>query len=279
MADSRNGHVPPLSPSQKSNGASLSANVEAILSFIDGAGITSSKLVCEHFPISRMTVYRALKQLEEMNYITREHGLIKMRTLGDFSTRLHLHNEAKRRIAEWTVYNLIPPHSSIVIESGTTVGFAVPYLAAKSPSVVLSNGLEVIELARTYLKETDILGSGGFLHHSRFIGEDAVRFFGQHHADICLISAGACSVEHGCMDINKLESEVKRNMLQNVRKRILVVDRSKINKNSVSKFAEIRQFDHLVTEAGADSEFVQKVREYGVACHLVGDTSIVQGKT
>lgn len=247
------------------------------MSFIESAGITSSKLVCEHFPISRMTVYRALKQLEEMNYITREHGLIKMHTLGrrpknflgDFSTRLHLHNEAKRKIAEWTVHNLIPSHSSIVIESGTTVGFAVQYLAAKSPSVVLSNGLEVIELARTYLKETDILGSGGFLHHSRFIGEDAVRFFGRHHADICLISAGACSVEHGCMDINKLESEVKRNMIQNTEKRILVVDSSKINKNSVSKFAEIHQFDHLVT----DAEFVQKVIQCGVACHLVGEAA------
>ena len=267
MARSRNGYS-----------TSLSSNAEAILSFIDGAGITSSKVVCEHFPISRMTVYRALKQLEEMNYITREHGLIKTRTLlpqnsEDFSMRLHLHNEAKRKIAEWTVQNLIPPHSSIVIESGTTAGFAVPYLAAKSPSVVLSNGLEVIELARTYLKETDILGSGGFLHHSRFIGEDAVRFFGRHHADICLLSAGACSVEHGCMDINKLESEVKRNMIQNAEKRILVVDSSKINKNSVSQFAEIHQFDHLVTEAGADAEFVQKVARCGVECHLVGNAS------
>ncbi len=248
----------------------LSATAEEILTVINRHGATTSKILCESFDVSRMTVYRALKQLEELDYITRNHGFITMKEVErDFSSKIHLQNEQKKKIAKWTVQNLIPQNMSIMLEAGTTVGFVLEYLAERHPAVILSNGLETLRLARYYLKDTDIFGAGGFLHHSQFVGSETVDFFAQHHAEIVLLSAAACSFELGYMDVNKLQCEIKHAMIQNADQCIMLLDSSKLNRLSVTKFADINSVNHLVTHTDADPKLIDKIRATGVQCHLV----------
>ena len=71
-------------------------------------------------------------------------------------------------------------------------------------------------------------------------------------------------IERGLSTPSIDTADVKRKILHNARARILLADSSKIARESLARFATIDEMDVLITDAGADAEFIRQVQAQNV---------------
>ncbi len=93
---------------------------------------------------------------------------------------------------------------------------------------------------------------GGVFHpasasFSGTIGMDTLRSLG---INIAFLSAAGVDFDRGATCMHFHEAEIKRQVIAQARKRVLVFDSSKIGKLKPAFFGDIASFDVLVTEAG-----------------------------
>ena len=67
--------------------------------------------------VSQVTIRKDLDALEELNFLTREHGYATMKNMSDISNRMAFCYETKQRIAE-KASEIISDGETIMVESG-----------------------------------------------------------------------------------------------------------------------------------------------------------------
>ena len=85
------------------------------------------------------------------------------------------------------------------------------------------------------------------------------------------LSANGVSLEDGLTSSSPETKGIKRVLIESGKRTVLLADSSKLGKASFFRFADLDQIDVLITDSGADPEFVGAVRALGVT---VGDLSI-----
>ena len=69
--------------------------------------------------VSQVTIRKDLDALEELNFLTREHGYATMKNMSDISNRMAFCYETKQRIAE-KASEIISDGETIMVESGSS---------------------------------------------------------------------------------------------------------------------------------------------------------------
>ncbi len=217
------------------------------------------------FPASRMTLYRAFKRLETKGYLEPEHGKVYLNPAieiePDFVSKTIINIKLKDKIARWAVEEFVSEGTIVALESGTTVASCISYLKSKRPGSLLSNGINVVQLAAAEsLPDTDIYCSGGKLRRQSmsFIGSEAQRFFSVHHADIAFVGASAIDPKLGIMDT---EIEIKRQICDNASRSILLADSSKFGKRSLLRFGDLSSVDTIVTDSQINPEVATQIQQ------------------
>ncbi len=79
--------------------------------------------------VSQVTIRKDLDALEELNFLTREHGYATMKNMSDISNRMAFCYETKRRkrVAE-KASEIISDGETIMVESGSSCALLVKYL-------------------------------------------------------------------------------------------------------------------------------------------------------
>ena len=114
---------------------------------------------------------------------------------------------------------------------------------------------------------------GGLLDaHSRsMVALSAERFFGDIHADKLFLSVKALDAE-GIYDFNMKETPVKRAMIEAAEEVIVLADKTKINRKSLSLINTLSQIDTLICDeidsdeilihlTSAEIEVIQTIHE------------------
>ena len=78
--------------------------------------------------VSQVTIRKDLDALEELNFLTREHGYATMKNMSDISNRMAFCYETKQRIAE-KASEIISDGETIMVESGSSCALLVKYLS------------------------------------------------------------------------------------------------------------------------------------------------------
>ena len=220
------------------------------------------------FFIGEATIRRDLEKLGKKGLLKRTYGGAVLLEGLDIEIPLSV-RESEEKVPKDIIGNsaasLVTSGDIIIIDSSSTALRLVPYLSAKNNLTALTNGAKTaIELGE--LPQIKVYCTGGRLRENSlsFIGETAEIFIENYFADIVFFSCRSISTQYGIFDSNEQESSLRRIMMRNSKKSVLLCDHTKFDKVSFSKICDFTKIDCLITDVKPSDEWTNYLKDLDV---------------
>ncbi len=213
------------------------------------------------------TVRKDLIQLERSGQLRRVHGgAVPVEQLSyepAVSARTGFAAE-KAQIARAALAHL-PARGSILIDAGSTTAQFAELLPRDLELTVYTNTLSVA-LTLVGRPGLTVFTLGGRLRSRTLAEVDdfAARSLSEINVDVALLGTNGLSLDRGLTTPDPAEAAVKRLMLGAARRRIFLVDHSKIGLVRGIQHAQIADVDLLITDRGLDAEQRRALEAAGV---------------
>lgn len=229
----------------------------------------------EDLGVSPATARRDLAVLERQGKVKRTHGGAVMPGLtqyeDSFQQRLEEAVEAKERLA-WAAVGLLEVDDTVFVDSSTTAYYAARRMLAGAARVTcLTNLVPVMNLFSTADPAgASMVGVGGIFRALTlsFVGPCAVRTVESYLAHRAFISVKGITAEGYLTDINPLEAEVKRAMIRQSDKPVLLVDGRKFEQKGFSVITHVSDVSLVIT-ADARQAQIEDLEKLGVSVQNV----------
>jgi len=235
----------------------------------------SIKELVSHFNVSEMTIRRDLSLLSSENLVELIPGgvVAKPNAPGDekyLITREETQRmKEKEKIARLAV-SMIAPNETIILDAGSTTEYLAKFIPDELPVTVLCHAVNTfVELYRK--KNCNLILAGGYLHPTSLIFEshEGLELIRKTRADKAFIGASAVSGQLGITCIHHYEVEIKKAIMNSAKTRILIVDSSKFGQVKVIHFADLREFDMVITDSEISREYTEIIRNLGIDLQIV----------
>jgi DeoR family transcriptional regulator of aga operon len=235
----------------------------------ESGGVTVAGLERD-FGISPATARRDLAVLERQGKVRRTHGGAVMpgytQHEDSFQQRLAEAVEAKRRIAR-AAASLLEPEETVFVDSSTTAYYAARRVISDAPNVTcLTSLVPVMDLFSTADPSgASMVGLGGIFRPLTlsFVGPCTVRMIESYLADRAFVGVKGITPEGYLTDINPMEAEVKRAMIRQAARPVLLADGRKFEQRGFSVVGHLSEVSLVIT-AGAKQSYVDALVERGV---------------
>ncbi len=234
--------------------------------------------VAESLGVSVVTVYRDVQILEGAGLIERSKGVLRPRASstaelppGIRRTKSPREKAALSRAAA----SLVSPGDVLMIDDSSTVLPMVAELESTYPLTVVTNSMAVGRaLAESKTAELVLIGGRYLPWADAFYGSLATSFVEGVRADLCVMSDAAVWGD-GVYNPVDVVVELKRAMLRQSSRRVLLVDSTKFERRAWQKTAPLRAFDTILVDGRTKREHVDMLRAGGAEVVVVpvgGDT-------
>ena len=248
------------------------ARRKALLDFLLPVGSAQVEEVAAHFGVSRMTVHRDLKILEDQGIVRRVYGRVMVRwsSLVESATlyRSHLSDPEKEALARAAV-EMVEPGQAIILDDSTATSRMGPLLVGCKPLTVITNCLAVIETLRdAHGIETVCLGGHYNPRFNAFFGYLCEQAVASLRANILFMSTSAVfagTAYHQQEEVVK----TKRALMEAADRRVLLVDSTKFGTTALIKLAGLKEFDLAITDTGIAAADAEALRNNGVQLRIV----------
>lgn len=229
--------------------------------------------LCEQFNVSMITVRRDIAQLQRKGTIEKIYGGVTARkgeTLTPFDVRNISNREAKTAIGKRAAA-LVHDNDIVFLDSGTTALHVLDNLSALHNVTIVTHSLQAMLAALPY-QNLNVISLPGQLYRktSSFTGLDAIRFLKSYNITIAFMGASALSLEHGVSNSSPLEYEIKMTAMQRAAKSVLLIDGEKFGRTALLTYAQISDFDAIVTECMPAPEYVKACQDGGTELIIAG---------
>ena len=229
----------------------------------DGCSVAT---LAEELDFSKATIRRDLQDLEAEGRIERSHGgAVPVPSAGrerSYDQREVDRLEAKQAIAARASEEIRDGHV-VCFDAGTTTT-EVARAAPDSGYVGVTNMPELaLELADT---DVDVKLTGGTLRarSHALVGPPAEAFLDQRHVDFLFLGTNGVTADTGLSTPDEDEAAVKRAMVANARRVVLVADSSKFGARSFVTVADPDAVDLFVTDEPLPGELADAFAETDV---------------
>lgn len=250
-----------------------------IIEIMQNQNIITIKDLAQQLNCTEMTVRRNLDELQNMNFVKRERGyaiLLQPAKDTDYYVESGEHEREKRAIATIAL-QYIHPSQSICMDSGTTIQQLITMLPMAMPLSVITPSL-VGALALSDNTNIQVLIPSGVMHHTnRSILISDPEWLSQYRADIAFMSCRSFRVPGGAFEHSQALTSTKRALASIAQKRILLLDYSKWNVNSLCNSLKLSDLNILITDNKAPLELATKAAEKGIEIIIVNpDNNVIQ---
>lgn len=212
--------------------------------------------------VSQMTIRRDLQKLVEAGQVIRIPGGARIEhwrgAERSFFERLQKMSNAKRSIGA-AASALIADGESVVLDSGTTTLYVARELRARRNVVVFTFSLAVLE-ELTSAEGIRVELTGGVYRASShdLIGHAVAKSLSSIFAGTVIFGAAAISFTHGVM---VHDPDTQHEMLHAGKRKVLVVDSSKIGAEATYRLCGIEDCDMILTDKGISPDDLARLRK------------------
>lgn len=249
-----------------------------ILNNLSVNGFVSIKELSKRLEVSEMTVRRDLRELSKENIVTLIPGgaVLKRNSPIDTDEDKYLIQAAESLMLEEKIKisrkaaSLIEPNDVIVIDTGSTTENIPKFIPENMPLTVICYALNI--LFNVYEnKNWKLIFPGGYFHGDTLMLEspEGIEMIKRIRANKAFISAAGVSEKLGVTCATAYEKETKRAVIESSDKKILLVDSTKFGKIKISHFADLTDFDIVITDSGISKEFVNIIKNIGIKLYIV----------
>jgi DeoR/GlpR family transcriptional regulator of sugar metabolism len=245
----------------KMNELTERSRLDSILQMLKVNTSASIGEIAETFHVSQMTIRRDLQKLVEAGQVIRIPGGARIEhwrgAERSFFERLQKMSHAKRSIGA-AASALVGNAESVVLDSGTTTLYVARELRGRSNVVVFTFSLAVLEELAS-AEDIRVELTGGVYRSSShdLIGHAVAKSLTSIYADIVIFGAAAISFTRGVM---VHDPDAQRELLQAGKRRVLVVDSSKIGTEATYRLCGIEDCDLILTDKGISAEDLARLR-------------------
>ena len=231
------------------------------------AGFVMVPGLSELLHCSEETIRRDLKEMEKAGILTRTHGgayLIENYDKGyPIEVRKSYLQHTKERLAE-VAMSEIRENDVVMLDASTTCLAIAQAILMRGVNVTLiTNSLAICTLFSEGNSNVNLVGIGGTFRRRTmaFADPNSVEALRRYYADRAFISCPKVSVEHGLSDNHISEANVRRQMLKNAQKKILVLDHTKFEGNANVLFEGMEDINLIITDQRLPDSFQNFVTE------------------
>ncbi|MNJ54253.1 Glucitol operon repressor [compost metagenome] len=221
----------------------------------------------QKFNVTEETIRRDLEKLEKEGIVTRTYGgaITNSHTNEDlpFTTRNATNSEIKRQIAAKAL-NLINDGDTLMIDPSSTSLELMKLLHQRKNITVITSSIHILQ--ELISSGINIISTGGALRarSMSLVGTSAQETVMKYNVDKVILSCKALSLDKGIMDSNEPECELKKTMLQQAGKALLLADHSKFDKTAFVKLMEFEDIDVLITDQEPEPVWMDMLTENSV---------------
>ncbi|MEL6586911.1 MAG: DeoR/GlpR family DNA-binding transcription regulator [Pseudomonadota bacterium] len=200
--------------------------------------------------VTVQTIRRDLSDLAETGHLTRVHGgavLPSGVTNIAHGDRRALNADAKADIARRAAA-LIPDRASVFLNIGTTTEAVAQALRTHDGLMVVTNNLNVANILAE--SDADVVVTGGTLRRADggLTGPLAAAAVARFKVDVAVVGCSALDQDGDLLDFDPSEVEVSQAILRQSRRRILVADQSKLEREAPVRIGTLDQIDIWVSD-------------------------------
>lgn len=238
--------------------------------------------LAERFNVTAETIRRDLAALDLEGVVHRVHGgAVAAQSFQTAELTVDARSKsayaAKMDIARAAMAYLPPSTSGIFLDAGTTLS-ALAGMMAEDPQQrrwpIVTNCLPIsLTLAAAGMEDVQLLGGTVRSITEAVVGDSVLRSLALMRAEVAFIGTNALTMDHGLSTADSQEAAVKRAMILNARKVVVLCDASKMGCDFLVSFAAIDDIDVVITDAGAPPSIVAALRERGIEVVLAGKST------
>jgi len=240
-----------------------------ILEYLDLNRSATIRELAGYLRVSIMTVRRDVDALAKQDLVKLVHGAVLGNQNGgdSFASKYFLldacnHNiDLKNPIAKKAI-SLLKPNDVIFISYGSTTEIFTKAIPNDMPLTIITNALNILMEVRKKEK-CNIIFPGGFFHEETLMFEspESVEFIKKNRATMCFTSASGVSDRMGVTSMNHYSVQVLQATLASSLTNVLLVDSSKFDQVSPAFFANLSDFDIVITDEQAPPRYVNLINK------------------
>jgi len=241
------------------------ARLSTILTALQQTGSVSVEMLSKDLDVSLVTIRRDLDALENQGLLRRTHGgavsiepffYEPFRNDRSFQAQVERFSEEKRRIGR-AAAALIQEGEIIALTPGTTTTEVIRGVPLNHRITVVTSTVNVaMELSKR--KDLDVFVTGGHLRGEWFslVGPTASQSLSQLLISTLFIGADGIDAKHGASCFIPDEAQLNSTMVKHARRKISVVDHSKLGVVAGWRICPTSDIDILITDTGATDEMI-----------------------
>jgi DeoR family fructose operon transcriptional repressor len=224
--------------------------------------------VSDELGLARETIRRDLTSLERQGLLRRVYGgavpVERLTFESNLSMRAQRRQEEKHRIAI-AAANLVRSAESIYIDEGYLPQLVAEQLRPARPVTVVTSSLATAT-ALVNRENIEVLCVGGRVRAQTLgvVDHWAVTMLESMVLDLAFMGANGVSLEHGMTVPDSSIAAVKIAAIRTSRRRIFIGDSSKFGSDSFAKFADLTDFERIVTDNSLPVDYAAQLHARGV---------------
>lgn len=204
--------------------------------------------------VSEATVRRDLNEMKKLGLLERNHGgavILEMTDEISISVRQETNPQDKRETV-FIAQNKLPPFKTVFIDNSSTALLLAQQLDLRNKLVVTNGMILATELSKR--ENVSIIMPGGeMLYNTNSLtGPYTMRTMYDLRFNLMLCSCAAID-KNGVYENSLEQSEIKKIVLKNSEKKILLVDRMKFGKYATYHTADLNDFSTIFTNASDET--------------------------
>ena len=230
--------------------------------------------ITQTYGISDESARRDLRLLEQQGVCKRTHGGAILPQQVGFRPPVDRKFESMpifpnyREIAKRAV-SLIQKNDIVYMTGGSFGHIMVQYLPKAFPYTVVVNSVDVGKALRDF-ENIEVYLAGGKMRRSGSLTDSlATEFVSRLHFDVCFLTGAGLTAEFGLSNGTDETAAFQRAVIQNSRKRYLLIPSAKVGVNAFIKVCDAELFDAVITDWDCVEDQVAVLEDKGIPVFVV----------